>query len=586
MQDSRPPRAERQPCMIFHIVSHRAWIVASGACLAAALAMSLPIGLSIGDPNPLIHIRWREPLDAPARAALERQFGLEGGEPLDRGTWRYEATDPSRDMIRRIVGHPAVADTHYVDRTGFGIERSAPRAARRSGWIGAVLFLVLAAVAALGAARPQRLTAASLSALLGRGIPPLSRRGLALFRLVFGLTLAFYVYWHPFPREAVTADVLRPDIQFADAAPVRWLVDHPPVVRAGQWVAIVSAVLFALGIVPRLAYAVAVAGIVQWLVTFSVQSDGHPFGVLIFPLLCLLVVPWGDAPPVFGSAAGDVAGAVPDTRYGYAPWLLSFALGVAWAGAAWAKVREGPGWVMNGTVRYHFVSDAVHAPVDWGLAIATMPALAIALSAGGVLIESVALPVAFLRMPLLRLAVGLAAMSLLAGFYLFQGILWPAWWILLLGFLPWQWFDRSAAAAGRVPPSDVSRGQLLCIAGLALQQLVISAAFLEVPPIASRYDMYSKTHASTADYDRENPGIERRLIAEDERGRRTDVTACVGAVDPGSPPPPTSSLRPCLNNAGAPARYLLLEDRCRFDWNAGHRVCVRDTLIATLPVAD
>ena len=115
-------------------------------------------------------------------------------------------------------------------------------------------------------------------------------------------------------------------------------------------------------------------------------------------------------------------------------------------------------------------------------------------------------------------------------------------------------------------------------------------AFIELPPLASRYDMYAKTHASPEDYDRENPGIGRRILTEDNRGIRTDLTECasdlsepiwatLGTLEAGAPLPSTAPLKTCHGDS-APQRYLLMEDRCFFDWNAGGFYCVyRDKLI-------
>ena len=101
-----------------------------------------------------------------------------------------------------------------------------------------------------------------------------------------------------------------------------------------------------------------------------------------------------------------------------------------------------------------------------------------------------------------------------------------------------------------------------------------------MPPVASRYDMYSKTHASTADYDRDNPDVRRRIIAEDAQGRRIDVTSCAGSIRADAPPSP-ASLQPCLPGDTTPVRYLLLENRCQFDWNTGGRSCTGDILTGT-----
>ena len=52
---------------------------------------------------------------------------------------------------------------------------------------------------------------------------------------------------------------------------------------------------------------------------------------------------------------------------GYGPWVLCLALGVGFGAAAFAKVRGGPDWILNGTVRYHFMAEALTAArVPWG----------------------------------------------------------------------------------------------------------------------------------------------------------------------------------------------------------------------------
>ena len=337
------------------MVSRRACVIVSAACLLAALAIVRSAEIFVRAPNPVINVRWRESLDAARRTALEQRFSLHRLQQIAPTAWRYEVTDPSLENIGGLVRHPDVADTHYIDRTRFEILRDAPTGVRRPGPLGGrwpaaaygvvdygpLVLLALAAATALRAARPHFVSAAALRTLLSRGIPALSPGGLAVFRFVFGLVLALYVYAQPFPVDVVPPDLQRTDVPLADWAPIQWLAEHPPVVRAGQWISIVSASLFAVGILPRLLYGVAVAGIVQWLLPFSLQSDSHPFGVLLLPLLCLLVVPWDDAPPVFRRPGRIPASAGrPDIRYGFAPWLLGMALGVAWAGA-W-PARGGP----------------------------------------------------------------------------------------------------------------------------------------------------------------------------------------------------------------------------------------------------
>jgi hypothetical protein len=120
-------------------------------------------------------------------------------------------------------------------------------------------------------------------------------------------------------------------------------------------------------------------------------------------------------------------------------WVPGLVFGVAFAAAAWAKLSVPPGWtswILNGTVKYHFISDSVNAPVDWGLQLTRHPLLAIVASFGAIAIEALAVTAAFTRNDWYRLAMGLGAVTLFAGFGLFMGVFWPGWWVPLLAFLP------------------------------------------------------------------------------------------------------------------------------------------------------
>lgn len=114
------------------------WIRVTGACLAAALAIVLSAELFVRTPNPLIHIRWEETIDPLAREALARQFQLLNIEQVDVTTWRYELTDTSPANVGAIVGHAAVEDTHFIDRTSFEIDPEAPAGPRRPGPMGSL----------------------------------------------------------------------------------------------------------------------------------------------------------------------------------------------------------------------------------------------------------------------------------------------------------------------------------------------------------------------------------------------------------------------------------------------------------------
>jgi hypothetical protein len=566
-------------------VSRAAWRAISASSLVAALALLASSRLFVEPPPLQVNVRWQDTVDAPDRARLERRFTLTPAEQIATNAWRYDITDTSPATIGALVGDPAVADTHYINRETFQLEPDAPRGERRPGpWgrrspslafalvdHGPALLIILALAAFLFARDPE---------ILARGVPELSPRAFATFRAVFAVALALYVYAHPFPRESLPRDAWRSDVVVATFAPVRWLIEHPALVFAGQAAGGISALLLAAGVWPRVTYAVAAIGITQWLLAFAVYEDSHKFGVLIFPLLALLAARWDTHQP--------------PKRAGFAPWMLTVALGAAWAAAAWSKLRDGPGWVINGAVRYHFVTDYPNAHVDWGLAIAAMPVLAIVLSGAAVLVEAGTIVVAFFDKAMFRLGVGLAGAGLLAGFYLFQGLVWPAWWMLLLGFLPWSWLNGStpaaAAAAGRV----LSPLQMGVAIALLAQQLIVSAAFVELPPMVSRYDMYSTSHESPEAFERDNPpGVKRRLLAVDGRGTTTDVSTCAAGLDQpqladlsrvNADTPLPAALRACAPAQNAPEKYLVVESRCGFDWKAGRFSCSgQDTVVAAWP---
>ena len=134
-------------------------------------------------------------------------------------------------------------------------------------------------------------------------------------------------------------------------------------------------------------------------------------------------------------------------------WAPGLIVGIAFAAAAWSKLARPDGWttwILNGTVKYHFITDSVNAPVDWGLQLAAHPNLAILASFGAVAVEALAITAAFTRSEPYRLGMGLASLSLVAGFRIFMGVLWLGWWIPLLGFLPWQ---RISDLTGRLKPA-------------------------------------------------------------------------------------------------------------------------------------
>ena len=111
---------------------------------------------------PRVNIRWAAGVDDVARESLEQQFRLFAAEHREGTTWAYDLRDPSWQTVRALVAHPAVADTHYINRRFGIVSASAPRGTTPAGrgvlstvrdsaalqWLGrlALSILVVAAI--------------------------------------------------------------------------------------------------------------------------------------------------------------------------------------------------------------------------------------------------------------------------------------------------------------------------------------------------------------------------------------------------------------------------------------------------------
>jgi len=78
-----------------------------------------------------VTVRWTSGLPDARRAALERELSLGTPEPKPDRTeevnaWNYRLSDLSIENVRRIVGHPEVVDTHFIDRSTFEVESQPP----------------------------------------------------------------------------------------------------------------------------------------------------------------------------------------------------------------------------------------------------------------------------------------------------------------------------------------------------------------------------------------------------------------------------------------------------------------------------
>ena len=525
-------------------------------------------------------------MDQDGRQRLEAQFRLADGERLDDSTWRYDLIDPSADNIRALITNAAVADTHHIDRPYYALAETAVRTTRRIRFaqFGSLIVTASDVVCVLGASLAILLTFALLSrrvpalqriraAVTGvgeaalnlthrtsralrdaavrigrplaplvlwlqRGVPEVDARTAGLFRIAFGATaLAFFAY----PTHQVDASWLSTTFDTEVQGPVHewvmeWLGQRPFVVDlVTPWV-MAFGVAFVVGLFTRVTYALFVAGVLLWAyVAMSVEST-HPHSTLVLTLVALLPSRWGDALSIDSwrrsprsSPADDGA----SRRYGYTIWIPILTFGIGFAAAAWAKLTVPPdgwtSWILNGSIKYHIISDVAGAPVNWGLQLVHHPLLAILVSFGAIAVEALVVTAAFSRSEGYRLAMGVAAAALFGGIGLLMGIVWPGWWIPLLAFLPWPRWSRSIAPATNVPapamqPARIAAGtllttaQLMVVLGVIGQQIAVSALRLERAPMFSWYDMYSRSYVDRADFNASIPPRYQVVLAGN-RGR-------------------------------------------------------------------
>ena len=109
----------------------------SRALTLGLLAIILPLAARglYGAPGASVNIRWQSSVDAAERQRLEIEWQLVDGQEVSPSTWRYDLTAPTEGRLRAIVEHPAVADTHDIDRQRYTVAPEGRRTARRHGLI-------------------------------------------------------------------------------------------------------------------------------------------------------------------------------------------------------------------------------------------------------------------------------------------------------------------------------------------------------------------------------------------------------------------------------------------------------------------
>ncbi len=572
-------------------IDPRRGLLAGGLCLVLSIALVETIPVLFGTPQPMVHVIWRD-ADHAEREALEHRFHLSEAAELSGGRWAYVPQDTTREALRALVRHPKVADTDGIDRNLFRMAANAPLTNRRGGrivgmpWAPRVFKLLAGALAAAGVvflvvaahARGWVRRDALQPSVLGRGIPVASAEAAGIFRIAFGCLVLVYLVRNP-----VYPDLLNPYELGRAVGPygslMRWLGEHEDVVLWIDPAVKAFGGLFILGIGTTITYMAFVATFLVWASVYTLNISHHVVAALGIAMICLIPSRWGDAWSFDAWRASRIAAghrSPASKRYGYAMWVPVFVLGVTLAAAAASKLRGGLDWIFNGTVKYHFVSDLEHAWVPWGPRLMRHDALAVPVSAVTVVLEALVLTAVFSRSDRYRLIVGLCVAAMLAGFAVFQGIVWPGWWILLVGFLPWHRIQPASALSAVGATSFAQRAVLSAV---VLFQIYAWSARIEARPIISSYDMYATTYASDEEYELAS-NLTYRVLAinsggaaqelgcdvDDEAARVLTAAARGGSVERTRM---RSILTRCLGRRRE-VQYVLLEgDRQVFDWQTG-----------------
>jgi hypothetical protein len=341
--------------------------------------------------------------------------------------------------------------------------------------------------------------------------------------------------------------------------------------------------LFIGGVLTPASYLCFVVGFLLWGCVLTLTTSSHAVASLSMAMVCLLAARWSDAWSVDALVRRtwkrpDLLS--PSQRYGYAFWIPRLVLGITFLAAAWSKVGNGMAWVLNGTVKYYWLSDLDDAVVTWGPRITESPYIAVFVSAVAVIVETVVITAAFSRSASYVFAMGCAALSLLAGFALFQGVFWWGWWILTMSFLPWHYVGwparRGAVAAPRVR-FGLSPAQATIAVVLVVQQYLMSSFHVEARPMLSAYDMYSATYASAEEFERATNLVYRVTIIDGADRRSTDCVLAdrdalllprAGGGDAEARERLRYVLKRCLPSDEPPGAIALEGDRRVYDWQS------------------
>lgn len=474
-----------------------------------------------------INVRWADAVTPSMREEREIRFRLSDPRHDSERTWSYIPQDTSNDNIRQLVRDTAVEDTHNIDRTRFELIDEGPSLLRPMWFtLWSTMLGLIAAVLAQRRSASQLDTIArtlgiwyrTVQSFLTRAVPDLSARALGVFRMFWAALLFVMLMSTPLTLEAGVP----PSDGELGWRWLHWMAMRPDLMASLKGATLSLLVLFAVGLFARVAYLLAAAGMVVWILVWieSQHSNAHVWLPMFLTIVCLIPVPWGDALSLDERLrrrlrADGVFPAVPHSRaYGFAVWIPGFVLGSLWASAAYAKLQtSGLEWISGAAVKYHWVIDSRYAPTEWGLWIASHHAAAVIMSFCGVFFEAIFIASVFVKSHQWRFALTSTGLALLVGFYLFQGVFWLPWWLVFISFaMPWgavsnlldSHVPKQSSGANWVTQAPVRmwhRSELQPV-HFALIALICLHALVRLPAGFGRFTAYATTYPSTEAFDR------------------------------------------------------------------------------------
>jgi hypothetical protein len=103
---------------------HRRLLVGGVLLLLLGGVLFATLRIVWGERAVYVNVRWRSDVTEGTRRAVADALGLHEVEDRGNRTWGYFLDDPSTENVRRLVRHPAIEDTHHIDRLAFRVLRA------------------------------------------------------------------------------------------------------------------------------------------------------------------------------------------------------------------------------------------------------------------------------------------------------------------------------------------------------------------------------------------------------------------------------------------------------------------------------